>query len=158
MTQPKVHALRALSHSRCAEYSHAGGYESSDWRHGILADLALMPPKCDAECIRALVHFQLGGTTGTRIGAPTGSGIGVPTWNESSPVPMGTPNDVHLRAWLFHTDAAGEECNAVDLIHGETEHDPFIAIIHTLCTLHQARDCATVLVAAPRFSWRVWET
>ena len=138
----KVHALRALSHSRCAEYvDNAGEYESFDWRHGLMADLALMPPKCNAECIRALMHFQLGGTAGTQIGAPTGRGIGVPTWTEGSPVPAGTPTDFHLRTWLFHTDAAGEECNAVDLINGEIEHDPFIAIIHTLCTLHQARHC-----------------
>lgn len=140
--QSKVHALRVLSHSRCAEYiDTAGRYESFDWRQGIMADLALIPPACPAEVVRALIHFQLGGTPGTRIGEPTGSGVGAPTWNECSPVPVSTPTDCHLRTWLFHTDAAGEECTAVDLINGETEHDPFIAIVHTLCTLHQARHC-----------------
>ena len=93
------------------------------------------------------MHFQLGGTATTSTGSAP-SGIGAPTWVEGSPLQTSTPEDFHLRTWLFHTDAAGEECNAVDLINGETEHDPHIAIIHTLCTLHQARYCdiATVIV------------
>ena len=109
-----------------------------------MADLALMPPNCDAKCIRALMHFQLGGTSG--------DGIGVPTWTDGSPVPVSAPSDFHLRTWLFHTDAAGEEVNAVDLINGEAEPDPFIAIVHTLCTLHQARHCDACLCV----SWVRW--
>ena len=93
--------------------------EKEAWTSTVMPDLALVPSSCRGIHTRALYFRQM-------------SNAGAPSWLLAA-----SYDGLHVRVFLFITDAGPDQKECVEIIKKECSSDPLTLIWHDLCALHQ---------------------